>query len=60
MVTVEEVDEDLEEEINDECSRFGVVKRVIIYQEKQGEEEGAEVVVKIFVEFTKPEGTFYK
>lgn len=58
MVTVEEVDEDLEEEINEECSRFGEVKRVIIYQEKQGEEEDAEVVVKIFVEFLKSDGTF--
>jgi len=55
MVTVEEVDEDLEEEINEECSRFGEVKRVIIYQEKQGEEEDAEVIVKIFVEFVQPE-----
>ncbi|XP_066915151.1 poly(U)-binding-splicing factor PUF60-like isoform X1 [Clytia hemisphaerica] len=55
MVSVEEVDEDLEEEINEECSRFGEVKRVIIYQEKQGEEENAEVIVKIFVEFSKSE-----
>ena len=59
MVTVEEVDEDLEEEINEECSRFGEVKRVIIYQEKQGEEDDAEVIVKIFVEFVQPEGFFF-
>lgn len=31
--------------------RFGNVERVIIYQEKQSEEEDAEVIVKIFVEF---------
>ena len=59
MVTVEEVDEDLEEEINEECSRFGEVKRVIIYQEKQGEEDDAEVIVKIFVEFVQPEGFLF-
>ena len=53
MVTPEEIDEDLEDEITDECSRFGSVDRVVIYQEKQGEEEGAEVVVKIFVQFQK-------
>lgn len=30
----------------------GAVNRVIIYQEKQGEEEDAEIIVKIFVEFS--------
>jgi len=55
MVTIEEVDEDLEEEITEECSRFGEVSRVVIYQELQGEEENAEVIVKIFVEFNKTE-----
>lgn len=55
MVGAEEVDEDLEEEVTEECSRFGEVNKVIIYQEKQGEEENAEVIVKIFVEFAKPE-----
>lgn len=55
MVSIEEVDEDLEEEVTEECSRFGEVSRVIIYQEKQGEEENAEVIVKIFVEFAKSE-----
>lgn len=51
MVSHEEVDEDLQEEINEECSKYGEVERVIIYQEKQSEEEEAEVLVKIFVEF---------
>lgn len=36
--------------------RFGNVERVIIYQEKQSEEEDAEVIVKIFVEFTAGSG----
>ena len=58
MVSVEEIDEDLEEEVTDECSRFGEVRRVIIHQERQGEEEDADVIVKIFVEFSKPSGEF--
>lgn len=60
MVSVDEVDEDLEEEVTEECSRFGEVTRVIIYQEKQGEEENAEVIVKIFVEFSKTDGKSVK
>ena len=55
MVTSEEIDDDLEDEITEECSRYGDVSRVVIYQEKQGEEEDAEVIVKIFVEFEKIE-----
>lgn len=51
MVTPDEVDEELQEEISDECSKYGEVERVIIYQERQSEEEDAEVLVKIFVEF---------
>jgi len=51
MVTPQECDEDLEDEISEECSKYGKVERVIIYQERQSEEEDAEVVVKIFVEF---------
>ena len=53
MVDAEEVDEELETEVTEECSRFGEVTRVIIYQEKQGEEDDAEVIVKIFVEFSQ-------
>ncbi|XP_071443172.1 poly(U)-binding-splicing factor half pint isoform X3 [Hetaerina americana] len=54
MVEPEEVDETLQEEIQDECSKFGVVDRVIIYNEKQSEDEDddAEIIVKIFVEFS--------
>lgn len=36
--------------------RFGNVERVIIYQEKQSEEEDAEIIVKIFVEFSAGAG----
>lgn len=56
MVGVEDLDDDLKDEVTDECEKFGKVKRVIIYQEKQSEEEDAEVIVKIFVEFTSHDG----
>ncbi|XP_047356810.1 poly(U)-binding-splicing factor half pint isoform X2 [Vespa velutina] len=54
MVAPEDIDESLKEEIQDECSKFGVVERVIIYNERQSEDdEDAEVIVKIFVEFSQ-------
>lgn len=56
MVGPEDLDDDLQNEVEDECSRYGKVVRVIIYQEKQGEELDAEVIVKIFVEFTAQAG----
>jgi len=56
MVGPEDVDEDLESEVVDECSKYGGVNRVIIYQEKQSEDDDAEVLVKIFVEFNQPSG----
>ncbi|XP_061109949.1 poly(U)-binding-splicing factor PUF60a isoform X2 [Conger conger] len=52
MVGPEDIDDDLEGEVTEECGKFGAVSRVIIYQEKQGEEDDAEVIVKIFVEFS--------
>ena len=54
MVGNEEVDEQLQEEIEEECSKYGDVENVIIYQERQSEEEDAEILVKIFVEFGHP------
>lgn len=52
MVGPEDIDDDLETEVTEECGKFGIVKKVIIYQERQSEEEDAEIIVKIFVEFT--------
>lgn len=51
MVGPEDIDDDLEGEVTEECGKYGQVKRVIIYQERQGEEDDADVIVKIFVEF---------
>ena len=56
MVGPEDLDEELETEVTEECGRYGTVNRVIIYQEKQSEEEDAEIVVKIFVEFGSEQG----
>ncbi len=56
MVGHEDLDEELESEVTDECGKYGNVSRVIIYQERQGEEEDAEIIVKIFVEFEKTSG----
>jgi len=56
MVGPEDLDEALESEVTDECGRYGHVRRVIIYQEKQTDEDNAEVVVKIFVEFSQNSG----
>jgi len=53
MVGPDEVDEDLQSEIETECTNYGKVEQVIIYNERQDEGEDAEVIVKIFVEFEK-------
>ncbi|XP_074599351.1 poly(U)-binding-splicing factor hfp [Brevipalpus obovatus] len=55
MVSPEDVDDELEMEVTDECGKYGVVHRVIIYQEKQSEDEDAEVIIKLFVEFSTPQ-----
>uniref|UniRef100_A0A673GRY3 Poly(U)-binding-splicing factor PUF60-B-like n=1 Tax=Sinocyclocheilus rhinocerous TaxID=307959 RepID=A0A673GRY3_9TELE len=52
MVGPEDIDDDLEGEVMEECGKYGAVNRVIIYQERQGDEDGAEIIVKIFVEFS--------
>lgn len=54
MVSAEEVDEELHGEVTSECSNYGTVNKVIIYKEKQGDDEGSEVIVKIFVSFQAP------
>lgn len=56
MVGIEDVDDTLEQEISEECSKYGKVVKVVIYQERQSEEEDSEVIVKIFVEFTHSSG----
>jgi poly(U)-binding-splicing factor PUF60 len=51
MVSMEDVDDDLEEEVASECSRSGKVSNVLIHQEKKGQDE---IIIKIFVSFTSP------
>jgi len=55
MVGPDDVDEELQAEIEEECNKYGKVENVIIYQERQSEEADAEIHVKIFVEFVLPE-----
>jgi len=59
MVGSEDVDETLQEEIQEECSKYGLVEKVIIYKEKQtdnDEDDFDDVIVKIFVEFSMQSG----
>lgn len=59
MVGPEDVDETLQEEIQDECKKFGEVEQVIIYNEKQSDnddEDFGDIIVKIFVQFSMPSG----
>jgi len=48
MVGPEDVDEDLQAEIETECTKYGKVEQVVIYKEEQ---QNSEIIVKIFVEF---------
>jgi len=50
MVGPEDVDEDLQAEIETECSKYGKVDQVVIYKEEQPD---SQIIVKIFVEFEK-------
>jgi hypothetical protein len=43
----------------EECSKYGEVDKVVIYTERQGEEDNAEQIVKIFVEFRASTGKLY-
>ncbi|OQV11918.1 Poly(U)-binding-splicing factor half pint [Hypsibius exemplaris] len=56
MVTPEEVDDSLKSEIEEECSRYGTVKHVVIYQERENDNADAPTRVKIFVEFEEATG----
>ena len=56
MVEVDELDDDLEDEVTSECEKYGSVEKVLIYQEKQGVEDDAAIVVKVFVVFSTVAG----
>ena len=45
--------------VSEECSKYGEVNKVVIYTEKQGEEDSAEQIVKIFVEFRDSKRKFH-
>ena len=49
-VALEDLDDDLESEMADECSNYGQVKRVVIYPDHSRSD------VKIFIEFSMPSG----
>lgn len=52
MITAEDLDDEFEGEIQEECEEsYGKVNNVIVYQEKQSEEEDAETIVKVFIAF---------
>ncbi|XP_045501519.1 poly(U)-binding-splicing factor half pint isoform X2 [Colias croceus] len=56
MVSPREVDDALHHEIRDECGKWGRVRRVVIYNERQSEaDDPARAHVKIFVEFAEPD-----
>lgn len=56
VVSADEVDEALHHEIQEECSKWGSVERLVIYNERQSEEEDpAHADVKIFVQFRAAE-----
>lgn len=56
MVGPDEIDAALEGEVTEECSNYGQVEKVVIYQEKQSADANAETIVKIFVQYTEPAG----
>lgn len=61
MVGPDDVDESLQEEIQEECSKYGVVEKVIIYKETQTDSDDdnyGDIIVKIFVEFSATSGEF--
>ncbi|KAL0821380.1 hypothetical protein ABMA28_005968 [Loxostege sticticalis] len=56
MVSAEEVDTQLHHEIQEECSKWGRVERLVIYNERQSEDDDpAHANVKIFVQFADPD-----
>ncbi|CAK1580726.1 unnamed protein product [Parnassius mnemosyne] len=56
MVAADEVDEALHHEIQEECSKWGSVERLVIYNERQSDDDDpAHAHVKIFVQFAEPD-----
>ena len=55
MITADEIDGEVEAEVTEECENYGTVRKVVIYQEKQSAAADAEIIVKIFVEFSMPQ-----
>lgn len=53
MVKASDIDDTLEEEVAEECGKFGDVKRVVISVQKRYEED-EDPIVKIFVLFDSP------
>jgi poly(U)-binding-splicing factor PUF60 len=64
MVGPDEVDDELEGEVKEECSKYGNVSRVLIHSERHrlqdddddDDDVNETVVVKIFVEFGSQSG----
>jgi poly(U)-binding-splicing factor PUF60 len=56
MAGPEDVDDELEGEITDEATKYGIVERVVIYQERQSEKPG-DVIIKIFILFQSADRT---
>ncbi|KAM3960432.1 poly(U)-binding-splicing factor hfp isoform 5-T6 [Aphomia sociella] len=56
MVAAHEVDDALHHEIQEECAKWGRVQRLVIYNERQAEDDDpAHALVKIFVQFAEPD-----
>ncbi|CAH0758300.1 unnamed protein product [Diatraea saccharalis] len=56
MVAAHDVDDALHHEIQEECSKWGKVERLVIYNERQNEDDDpAHANVKIFVQFNESE-----
>lgn len=56
MLSADDLDEEVESEVTQECSQYGNVLRVVIYQEVDRLAPGCEPIVKVFVQFTDADG----
>ena len=63
MVGAGEVDEDLEPETAEECSKYGDVMKVVIFEMPKTPDASSDDAVRIFVQFKRMEsaikGTLY-